>query len=140
MIRIIIVLLLWSTSAFADVKIYEHTYRNIEVGFTPIHEVLERFGKPIKITEYDDNIHYLFSGVKVTALKSTGKVSTIAIHKKSYVDSNGIGVGFDKVKLESKFRVKIKNNYFVDETDGIVYWLKDNRVQKIVLVRKLKVS
>jgi hypothetical protein len=119
-IRNIVVLLLWSTFALADVKIFEHTYRNIEVGVTPIHEVLEQLGKPNKITEHNDNIHYLFSGMKVTALKSTGKVSTIAINKQSYVDSNGIGVGFDKVRLESKFRVKIRKICFVDETNGIV--------------------
>ncbi len=138
--RIIIALLVCSSFAFADVKIYENTYRNIEVGFTPIHEVLERFGKPKKITEYNDNIHYQYSGVKVTALKSTGKVSTISIHNKSYVDSNGIGVGFTKVKLESKFGVKINKDYFSDKNKGIIYWLNNNRVRKIVLVRKLKIS
>jgi hypothetical protein len=131
----ILILLIFSSFASAEVKVYENTYENIRVGVTPIHELLDRFGKPTKITEYNNNIHYQFSGVKVTALKNTGRVSTISINKRSYVDSNGIKMGATKAKLESKFGLKINKNFYADQTKGIVYWLKNDRVEKIVLVR-----
>ena len=138
--KLIFLLLLFSSLSFAEVRTYDNSYNDIRVGVTPIHEVLEKFGKPKKITEYNDNIHYLFSGVKVTALKSTGKVSTISIFQKSYVDPNGVQMGITKEKLESKFGVRIGREYFSDTANGIIYWLRGNRVNKIVLVRELKIN
>lgn len=140
MLRIILILLFYSSSALSEVKIYDNSYKNIHVGITPIHEVLETFGKPKKITEYKNNINYLFPGVKITALKNTGRVSTISIFNKSYTDPNGVKVGFGTNRLESIFRVKITREYFADKTKGIIYWLRKGRVNKIVLARELKVS
>ena len=38
----ILILLIFSSFAFAEIKLYENTYKNIGVGVTPIHELLDK--------------------------------------------------------------------------------------------------
>jgi hypothetical protein len=109
----------------------------IEPGQTPIHMVLEILGKPREIKEHKDNIHYLYSQVKVSALKSTGRVSTVSIMDKKYTDPNGVRVGASRSTLEREFGSISHKSYFGDMEKGIIYWFRDGRVSKIVLAHKL---
>lgn len=120
----------------AETMLYDSEYQGLKVGQSSIDDMLKKFGKPHKITNYGHNIHYHFKHLKVTALAATGKVHTIAIRDENYIDVNGIKVRLSTMVLEATLKKKTTENYLADTKAGIVYWLKDNKVETIVLAHE----
>lgn len=119
------------------------SFSQLEMKLGTIESVVALYGEPEKksaagsaATKY----HYNF--FHVTAYNRTGRLNTIIIFSKDYVDVNGISIGDSKSAL---LRVIPRNNlktddlslYFGDMKNNIVYWMKNDRVTKIVLAAQL---
>ncbi len=135
---ILIAFLLITQNCFSSETIdYKTEYKGLIVGQSTIHEMLEIFGKPIKITTFNKNIHYQFKDHKITAYMHTGRIHAISIFDKNYVDINGMKIGFSRMALEASLDKKISKNYFTDQESGVIYWLKNNQIKKIVFPDKI---
>lgn len=147
-----LVTLLFSIKVFADNREYENNYYALHVGVTPIHEMLEYLGSPIQMSHLGDNIHYFYEEVKVTALKSSGRVSKIAIFDENYTDPKGMRIGstigewanalypgqYSKSSPHFFESLSPKANFAQgDSSTGIVYWFRDGRIKAIVLRHKI---
>ena len=133
-------ILIVSLEAFSEERKYLNHYRELYTGVTPIHEMLEYLGEPDEITGSKDNIHYLYHNLQVTALKSTGKIDSITIYDRSYIDPNGMSIGSNVLDLIKAIREKTGieagddvSGYW-DTNKGIIYWFDEfGLVDKIIL-------
>lgn len=136
--KLIIAFLMITHNCFSSETIdYKTEYKGLIVGQSAIHEMLDVFGKPIKIKTFNENIHYRFKDHIITAYMHTGMVHSIQIFDKNYVDINRVNIGFSRMDLEATLGQKISKNYFTDQKNGIIYWLQNNKLKKIVLPEKV---
>lgn len=133
-------MMLFSTEAFSDdYKEYENNYYALYLGVTPIHEMLDYLGPPIKITSNNDKIAYAYEDLFVFARKSTGKITRISICDEDYEDKNGMRVGYaesylrEAIKIDETRTDSVGRQYAMDLANGIAYWIVDDRIKKIVL-------
>lgn len=127
--------------SFSETKEYLNFYRGIYTRITPIHEMLEYLGAPNAILGIRDDIFYIYDGIEIAALKSTGRVDSVAVFDKSYIDPNGLSIGSsipDLVQaLEEKDPVMPRDNVsiYFDSITGIYYLFDEARlVERILLV------
>jgi hypothetical protein len=135
-----VLLLLLSTSVFAELYVYENEYIGINTGITSKESVVLSKGEPNRKSKNSNNIKFHYEGFQVTFQDKTGKVNSIIIFDPNYLDPNGIKVGYSKVVLEAVLKSKVKDNYLVDPDKGIIYWFKEGEVSKIVLAHELLIN
>jgi hypothetical protein len=135
-----VLLLLLSTSIFAELYVYENEYIGINTGITSKESVVLSKGEPNRKSKNSNNIKFHYEGFQVTFQDKTGKVNSIIIFDPNYLDPNGIKVGYSKVVLEAVLKSKVKDNYLVDPDKGIIYWFKEGEVSKIVLAHELLIN
>jgi hypothetical protein len=138
-----ILLFFLSINLYAETYIYDNEYLNIKLGVSTKEEVIALHGKSerksFKSLKYK-TLKFHYNQFQVTYHHKTGKVNTITILDPSYIDKNGIKIGFSKNVLEAVFKSEVKKNYLVDKNKGIIYWLKEGFVSKIVLTNRLLIN
>ena len=116
----------------------------LDVSAEGIDVIIARYGQPIKIsTAGSAYSKYHYSRFHVTAYKRSGRLNSIIIFSKSYVDTNGISIGDSERKLldtipKGNLKTDSPSLYYGDMKENIVYWLKNGRVSKIVLAAQLR--
>jgi len=109
----------------------------MQVGVNTYADVVTAFGPPQEKISYSNNVKYIYSDFHVSIQDETAKINTITIFDKNYIDLNGIRIGTSKSQLQATLKRKITRKYVTDRKRGIVYWISQNKVKKIVLVHQL---
>ncbi|MBN3563189.1 hypothetical protein [Aliamphritea spongicola] len=117
----------------AQIITYESKYKGLQVGKATIADVISLLGSPHGKKANINNVRYFFDGVHITIQDSTGRINTIIIYDRQYVDANGIRVGEYKQNVEYALNKRIRNRAVADLKNGITYWFENNRVSQIVL-------
>lgn len=127
-----------SVAATAEIFIYEGKYEGIQVGVSSKNQVVNLKGKPIRksVVLSDETFHY--DGFQIRFDRNT--VSTISIVNPEYSDPNGISVGFSQIVLEAVLKSEVVKDTLVDKNKGIIYWVENGVVSKIVIAYKLKLN
>lgn len=119
-------ILLVSLESYAETREYLNRYRELYTGVTPIYEMLEYLGDPDEIIGSKDNVHYFYQNLYVTALKSTGRIDSITIIDRSYIDPNGMSISSHVLELmevvgeKKEIRPTDVSEYW-DTNKGIIY-------------------
>jgi hypothetical protein len=135
-----ILLLLMSTAVTAEQYVYDNEYAGISVGRSSIEEVIMLHGEPNRKSEFTNDLKFHYNTFHVTFQNNTDKSNKVLIFDTKYIDANGIKIGTSKTVLEAIFNKKIKKSYLVDRSKGLVYWLNEGLVSKIVLIHELTSS
>ncbi|WP_271273757.1 hypothetical protein [Aliamphritea hakodatensis] len=117
----------------AQIITYDTRYKGLQVGKATIADVISVLGSPHGKKANSNNVRYYFDGVHVTIQDSTGRINTIIIYDRMYVDANGIRVGEFKRDVEYVLKKRIQAPAVSDLKNGIIYWFKGGRVSSIVL-------
>lgn len=124
--------------AYADYMQYDSSYKSLKVGSSTLQSLKHHHGTPLKTVEKKNFTLYRYRDFDAAVNKSDGKIRSIIIFDRRFKDRNYLQVGDRKRSVESVLRMKIDDNVAVDRVNGIVYWFKDDRIQKIVLAHQLK--
>ncbi|WP_261844480.1 hypothetical protein [Aliamphritea ceti] len=126
-------LLMTFYASAAQIITYDTKYKGLQVGRATIADVISVLGEPQGKKANSNNVKYIFDGVHITIQDSTGRINTIIIYDRRYVDENGLRVGAYKQDVEYALNKRISSPAITDHKNGIVYWFKKNRVSRIVL-------
>lgn len=135
-----LVLFCFSTVSKSDLIRYETIFEHVQVGRSTLADIIDQHGLPIDKIINTNNIKYLFDRFHVTIQDKTGRVNSIIIFDPEYKDANDISVGSSRSDVEAKFSVEAEGCYLIDELNGIVYWFENEKVSKIVLAYKLRIT
>jgi hypothetical protein len=127
----------FSILSLAETKMYGTSFEGIQVGISTIAEVIEAHGHPLKKTSNSNNVKYTFHGFDITIQDSTGKVNTIIVREPNLSDPNGIRVGYSEIVVEATVNEEPRKGTITDFNKGIIYWLKNGKVERIVIAHKL---
>jgi hypothetical protein len=130
-------LLLTSAMAIADNISYPNSYKDLYVGISTYSDVVKSFGAPHDKKLGSNNVKYIYSNFHVTIQDSTARINTIIIFDEAFVDPNKVKVGMPVKLLETKLNRKIARRVVTDRSKGIIYWIANDKVIKIVLVYEL---
>ena len=139
---VVVMIYTFSSNVISDETVsYNSSYKGLKVRISTYQDMINIFGPPIKST----SVKYYYPGVHVTINNKTNTINTIIIFDLSFVDVNGVSVGDEKVSVERALYERINENEIlemhgnivVDKHNGIIYWFKQNKVEKIVLAAKL---
>ncbi len=134
---VVIALLCASTLAAArEVRSYSSAYEGIEVGRSTLPDVIERFGEPRSKQANSNNVRYRYRDFDMTIRDSSGFVDSIIIYDPLFRDVNGHAIGASFSEVERTPDARRVGSTLFDTRNGIVYWFKDGRVEKIVYVAK----
>ncbi len=136
----LLLFLLLANSVSAELFIYEHEYFGILTGMSSQDDVTAALGEPLRKSRSSNDVKFHYSDFQVTLQNDTGKVNTIIIFDREYLDQTGIRVGFSTTVLEAVFKAKVTDNYLIDPDKGIIYWFDKGRVSKIVLAYEMKLN
>ena len=117
---------------------YQNDYKGLQPGESNLFDVVVKFGGPINKKINSNNVRYIYKDFHVTIRNSTEKINTIIIYTHKFIDKNGFRVG-DTVNRLKAIGLTINRNTATDVKKGIVYWFRNGKIEKIVLVHKLKV-
>jgi hypothetical protein len=131
------VLIIASFSANAERIQYHSTYKGLQVGHSRLSDAMDLFGEPKDVRKIQNNAQYRYPGFDINFTDDIPTIMSIAIYDTAYVDVNHIKVGMHKSVVEDTFSQTIQNDYFVDKTNGIIYWFRDNRISRIALAAVL---
>ena len=113
---------------------YSTTYKEQTVGKATLNDVIQILGEPQSKQINSNNIRYVFPNEDVTIQNSTTRINTIIIHDSSYTDINGHSIGTDYATIKNNQNIIKSSSTLFDTSNGIFYWFKQGKVEKIVYV------
>lgn len=118
-----------------DICIASSSYKGLIPGYSTLEDTYQILGKPVSIKTAGKGKNYHFKNVVVNFAGSEEIINTIQIVKDfSYVSPNGISLNQHLARVTRSIKNPIiKNNVVIDTTQGVIYWLKDEKVKRIVL-------
>jgi len=141
MSRSVLVFALLCASAVVEarsVHSYSSSYEGIEAGRSTLPDVIDLFGEPRSKQANSNNVRYRYRDFDVTIRDDSGFVDSIIIYDPLFQDVNGHSIGASFSDVERTPKAKRIGSTLFDTDNGVVYWFKDGRVEKIVYVAKAK--
>ena len=140
-ISIIATFALGTEKASAMTRDYVNEYKGIYTGVSTKRDVVQRLGKPVRIEKAGGGQNYRYEKVKINFPKLTDRVNTIIIDNDyGYTDPNGLKIGDSVKKAKKKVWGETNGNTIRDYHEGIIYWIKKEKIDRIVLTHSLVIS
>ena len=142
LISFILILLALSGLAQAEtIYRYKNAYQGINIGSSQINEVRDILGRELSIEKTTNGFNYIFNNViiNISPPASPAVNSIIITSDTNYICPNGFKIGTSQASVtQSKKQLWYHHkNFSTDFNLGIVYWYKNTKVTRIVLVDSL---